>query len=87
MLGKIILTSAFDYSSEFSKAFDMFRRTLAIMHLLIFLCSYLYSSELHAQMFDNLLRALMAFELVAQISGRGGVADAPPTFRSIILRS
>ena len=48
MLGKIILTSAFDYSSNFSNTFDMFRRALVVMHVFIFVCSYLHSSKLHA---------------------------------------
>ena len=87
MPGNIILTSAFDYSSDFSKAFIVFRRTLAVMHLFRFACSYLHSCELHAQVFDKLLRASKTFDLVARISRRGGVADAPPTFRSIVLRS
>jgi len=65
MLGKIILTSAFGYSFDFSKAFDMFSIALVIIHVFIFMCSYLHSSELHAQVFDKLLRALTASELVA----------------------
>jgi len=52
---KIILTIAFDYSTNFSKAFDKFRRELAVIPRLMFGCSYLHSFELHAQAFDKLL--------------------------------
>ena len=62
-----MLTIAFDYSTDFSNAFDTFRRVLAIIHRFMFGCSYLHPSELRAQVFDKLLRALMAFELVAWI--------------------
>ena len=48
MLGKIILTSVFDYSSDFSKAFAMFRRALILMRVFVFVCSYLHSFELRA---------------------------------------
>jgi len=67
MLGKIILTSAFAYSSDFSNTFDMFRRAVIVTHLFIFVCSYLHSSELHAHAFDKLMRALTASDLVARV--------------------
>jgi len=67
MLGKIILTSAFDYFSDFSNTFDMFRRALVVMHAFIFVCSHLYSSELHGQVFDKFMRALTASDLVARV--------------------
>ena len=46
--GKIVLIIAFDYSSDFSNAFDKFRRALIIMRVFIFVCFYLHLSELHA---------------------------------------
>ena len=67
MLGKIILTSVFDYSSDFSKAFAMFRRSFILMRVFIFVCSCLHSSELHAQVFDKLMRASTASDLAARI--------------------
>jgi len=65
MPGKIIFTIAFDHSTDFSKAFDKFRRALAITPTFMLGCSYLHSYELQAQMFDKLLRALTASKLVA----------------------
>ena len=62
MPAKITLTTAFDFFTDFSKAFDKFRRTLTIISAFLFKCSYLNPSELHAQMFDKFLRALMASE-------------------------
>ena len=52
---KIMLIIAFDYSDDFSKAFDKFRRALIDIPRFIFRFSYLHSSELHAQVFDKLL--------------------------------
>jgi len=46
--GKIMLTIAFNYSTDFSKAFDKLRKALIIIHGFMFGCSYLHSSELHA---------------------------------------
>ena len=42
MLGKIVLLIAFDYSTNFSKAFEKFRRGLAIIPRFVFACSYLH---------------------------------------------
>jgi len=64
---KIILTIAFDYSTDFSKAFDKFRRALTVIPGFMFMRSYLHSSQWHAPVFDKLLRALTTFELVARI--------------------
>ena len=55
MPGKIMLIFAFDYSADFSKAFDKFRRALVNFLRFIFECFYLHLSELHAQVFDKLL--------------------------------
>ena len=62
-----MFTISFDHSTDFSKAFDKFRRALTITRTFTSECSYLHSFELHAQVFDKLLRALIASELVAWI--------------------
>jgi len=64
---KNMLAIAFDYFIDFSKAFDKFKRALTIIPRFMFGCSYLHSSELRAQLFDKLLQALTASELVAWI--------------------
>ena len=83
---KIILTTAFNFFTDFSKAFDKFRRALTIISAFLFKCSYLHPSELHAQLFDKLLRALMASEWVPWVMRGGGVTNAPSTSHSTILR-
>ena len=65
--GKIIFIISYDHPTNFSKAFDKFMRALTITPTFMLGCSYLHSSELHAQVFDKLLRALTASELVAWI--------------------
>ena len=60
---KIMWTTFFDYFFDFSKAYDKFMRALTIIHVILLLFSYLHSSEIHALVYDNLLRALKAFEL------------------------
>ena len=57
---KIIFITAFPSFTDFLKAFDKFKRALPIISVVLFRCSYLHTSELHAQMFDKLLRALTA---------------------------
>ena len=64
---KIMLITAFNFFTDFSKAFDKFKRALMIIYAFLFRCSYLHRSKLHAQMFDKLLRALTKSELVAWI--------------------
>jgi len=59
----------FRHSSYVSKAFDMCTRALIIMRLFMFMCSYLHSSKLHTQEFDELMQALMISELMAWILG------------------
>ena len=61
-LGNDILTIAFDYSTNFSKAFDKFRRALTVIFAFLFKFSYLHPSELHAQVLDKLIRVLTVFE-------------------------
>ena len=62
MPAKIMLTTTFHFFNDFSKAFDKFRRSLTIISTFLFKCSYSHASELHAQMFDKLLRALTTSE-------------------------
>jgi len=50
---KIMLTTAFNFFTDFSKAFDKFKRALTIISAFMFKCSRLHRSELHAQMFDK----------------------------------
>jgi len=52
---KILLTIALDFSTDFSKAFDKFRRAFIGFRRFMFKCSYSHSSELHAQVFDKLM--------------------------------
>jgi len=59
---KIMLTTAFHFFTNFSKAFDKFRRALNIIFALLFKCFYLHPSELYAQVFDKLLQASRASE-------------------------
>jgi len=62
MPAKIMLTTTFNFFADFSKAFDKFKRALTLIPAFLFKCSYLHWSELHAQTFDKLLRALTASE-------------------------
>jgi len=59
---KIMFITAFTSFTDFSKAFDKFQSALTILSALLFKCSCSHAYELHAQMFDKLLRALTAFE-------------------------
>ena len=83
---KTMSVTAFTSFTDFSKAFDKFMRALVIISAYLFKCSYLYTSEFHAQVFDKLLGALTASEWEPWILSIEGVADAPSTSLSIILR-
>jgi len=74
---KIMFITTFTSCTDFSEAFDKFRRALVIISAFLFKCSYSHSSEFHAQVFDKLLRALTTSELVAWTMRREGVDDAP----------
>ena len=67
MTAKIIMTTSFDYSTNFFKEFDKFRRALTIILRFMFKCSYSHSSELHAHVFNKLLQTLMTSKLAACI--------------------
>ena len=62
---KIMLTTTCKYSTDFSEAFDKFKRALTIIPRFVFKCSNLHSSKLHTQMFNKLLQDSTVFELVA----------------------
>jgi len=62
---KIIFITTFPSFTDFSKAFDKFKRALTIISAFLFRCSYSPTSEFHAQVFDKLLRALTTSELAA----------------------
>ena len=63
----IMLTTVFDCSNNFLKAFDKFWRALTIISEFKFKCSYSRSYELYVQVFGKLLRAFMVSDLVAWI--------------------
>ena len=60
---KIIWTTFFDYSFDFSKEYDKFMRSLTIIIVILLVFSYLHSVEMHALVYDKLLRALVTSEL------------------------
>ena len=62
---KTMFVTAFTCFTDFSKAFDKFKRALTIISAFLFRCSYSPTSEFHAQVFAKLLRALTASELAA----------------------
>ena len=57
---KILWTTFFDPSSNFSKAYDTIMRTLTITALSFPVFSYVHHSQMHAGVYDGLLRALTA---------------------------
>ena len=62
-LARIIMwTTVFDYSFDFSKVYDKSMRELTIIDVVLLVFSYLHSSEMHALVYDKLLRALKANE-------------------------
>jgi len=67
MLVKIMLTTVFDFFTDFSKAFNKFRRAIIVIFAFLFKCSYLHPPQLLAQAFDKLLRALTTSEWVPWI--------------------
>ena len=67
MPGEIALIIAFDYSADFSKAFDEFKRALTLLTPSLPVLSYLHHSEIHGAMHDKLLRALTASELMSRV--------------------
>jgi len=67
MSGKIVLITAFDYFTDFSKVFDEFKRALTLFAPSLSVFSYSYYSEMHAAMHDKLLRALTTFKLTPRV--------------------
>ena len=62
-----MLIVAFDYSADFSKAFNEFKRALTLFAPSLLVFSYSHHSEMHAAMHNKLLRALTASELAARV--------------------
>jgi len=60
---KIIWTTFFNHSSDFSKAYDTIMRALPIIDVSLPVFSYIHHSRMHARVYDKLLRALTAFEM------------------------
>ena len=59
---KILWTTFFDYSFNFSKAYDKFMKALTFINLILLVLSYTHFSKMHAMVYNKLLRALTAFE-------------------------
>ena len=59
---KIIWTTFFDPSSDFSKAYDTVMRALTLIAVSFSVFSYIHHSRMHAGVYDGLLRALTASE-------------------------
>jgi len=62
VLRKIMWSTFFDHTFDFSTVFGKFERPLAFLPSSFIIPSSLHHSELHAITYDKLLRALMAFE-------------------------
>ena len=62
-----MLITAFDYSADFSKAFDEFKRALTLFAPSLPVFSYSHHSEMHAAMHDKLLQVLTASELTPRV--------------------
>jgi len=63
---KIEWTTFFDYSLDFSMAFDKCKRTLTFFATILLVLSYSHHFEMHAKAHDKLLRALTASELMTR---------------------
>jgi len=59
---KIMRTTFFNHSFDFSKSSDKFKRALNIIDTIVPMFSYLHASRLCAQTFDKLLCTLMGSE-------------------------
>jgi len=62
---KIIWTTFFGHSSDFSKAHDTFMRALTIIDGFLPMFSYIHPSRIHTGVYDKLLRALTTSEVQA----------------------
>jgi len=62
-----VLIIAFDYSGDFSKVFDEFKRALTLFAPSLPMFSYSHHYEMYAAMHDKLLRALTASELTPRV--------------------
>ena len=64
---KIMWSTFFDRDSDFSMAFDKFKRALTLFAISLLVFSYLYHFEMHTKAHDKLLRALTASELTLRV--------------------
>jgi len=67
LLSKIICTTFFNPSYNFSKAFDKVKRILVVFSVILVIASYLLFSELWSQEFDKLLLALKTSNFVSRV--------------------
>ena len=65
MLRKILWTTFFDHSVDFSKAYNTIMRALTVIVVSLPVFSYIHHSGMHARVYDKLLQALTASELEA----------------------
>jgi len=64
---KIMWSTFFDHDFDFSMAFDEFKRALTLFALALLVFSYSHHSEMHAVVYDKLLRALTSSELTTRL--------------------
>jgi len=64
---KIIWSTFFNPSYDFSKAFDKVKRTLVVFGMILDITSYLLFPKLWSQEFDKLLHMLTASDLMSQV--------------------
>jgi len=64
---KIMWNTIFDFSFDFSMAFDLLKRALIYFVFILCMLSYLQACEPHAVAFDKLLRALTMSSLSSRV--------------------
>jgi len=64
---KVMWTTVFNHSYDFSKAFDKVKRMLIVFSVILVIASYLIFSKLWSQEFDKLLHVLTASNLTSQV--------------------
>jgi len=64
---KIMWTTFFNHSYDFSMVFDKVKRILILFDVIFIIASYLLFSELWSQEFDKLLHALTASAFISQV--------------------
>ena len=64
---KIMWNTIFDFSFDFSVAFDLLKRALIFFSLILCMLSFLQACEPHAVAFNKLMRALTMSDLRSRI--------------------